>query len=63
MTEVQATEIIGKLDSLLEHLAIVIAWLEQLTSWVVIHVGLIVPGVIVLGLMYWALSQFVNRYY
>ena len=77
MTEVQADEILLKLDeiikllnntdpesiSILGQLVIITDWLSSISAWVVAHIGVIVPGVLVLGLMYWALSQFINRYY
>jgi hypothetical protein len=77
MTELQADEMLAKLDeiikllnntdpesiSILGQLILITDWLTQITAWVVLHIGVIVPGVIVLGLMYWALSQFINRYY
>jgi formate/nitrite transporter FocA (FNT family) len=77
MTELQAVEMLAKLDeiivllnntepgaiSILGQLVAISDWLAQITSWVVVHIGVIVPGVLVLGLMYWALSQFINRYY
>ncbi len=77
MTEVQADEILLKLDeiikllnntdpesiSILGQLVIITDWLSNISAWVVAHIGVIVPGVLVLGLMYWALSQFINRYY
>lgn len=77
MTELQADEILLKLDeiikllnntdpesiSILGQLVIITDWLSSISAWVVAHIGVIVPGVMVLGLMYWALSQFINRYY
>lgn len=77
MTELQAVEMLAKLDeiivllnntepgaiSILGQLVIITDWLSSISAWVVAHIGVIVPGVLVLGLMYWALSQFINRYY
>lgn len=77
MNELQAVEMLAKLDeiivllnntepgaiSILGQLVIITDWLSSISAWVVAHIGVIVPGVLVLGLMYWALSQFINRYY
>lgn len=77
MSEEQAIQILQKLDeislllynstpesvSILSQLVIITDWLSSISAWVVAHIGVIVPGVLVLGLMYWALSQFINRYY
>ncbi len=77
MTDLQAVEMLAKLDeiivllnntdpesiSILGQLVVITDWLSNISAWVVAHIGVIVPGVLVLGLMYWALSQFINRYY
>lgn len=38
-------------------------WLEVISSWLVIHIGVIVPAVIIIGLMYWSIRQFMDRFY
>lgn len=38
-------------------------WLEVISSWLVIHIGVIVPAVIIIGFMYWSIRQFMDRYY
>lgn len=63
MDETQALELIGKIDELIELIQLIIDWIENINVWLSWHLGVVVPGVIILGLMYWALSQFINKYY
>ena len=63
MTETQALELIEKIDDLIHLIQLIIDWLENINVWLSWHLGVVIPAVIILGLMYWALSQFINRYY
>ena len=63
MTELQAVELIEKIDELLLLTELISNWLEKINVWLTWHLGIVIPAVIILGLMYWALSQFINRYY
>lgn len=63
MTETQALELIEKIDELILSIQLITEWLENISVWLSWHLGVVIPAVIILGLMYWALSQFINRYY
>ena len=63
MSELQAVELIQKIDELLLLTELISDWLENINVWLNWHLGVVVPAVIILGLMFWALSQFINRYY
>lgn len=63
MTETQALELIDKIDELILSIQLITEWLENISVWLSWHLGVVIPAVIILGLMYWALSQFINRYY
>lgn len=63
MTETQAIELIGKIDELIMSIQLMTDWIKNINVWLSWHLGVVIPGVIILGLMYWALSQFINKYY
>lgn len=56
-------QILEQLVELNTRVELMTDWLQTIASWLVLHIGVFVPGVIILGLMYWALHQFINRYY
>lgn len=63
MNETQALELLEKIDELIMLIQLINDWIENINVWLTWHLGVVIPGVIILGLMYWALSQFINKYY
>lgn len=73
MSEEQASQILQKLDDIalmlnnpdeqINSIMELLQWLETIASWLSFHVGVWVPGILVLGLFWWLLSQFLERYY
>lgn len=63
MNPEQAEALIVKASEIVERLDSVLLWLQLGNSYMSFFVTVFLPGVVFIGLMWWALKQFLDRYY